>query len=292
MTSSKRRFRIPEITLLFLLTGCGASVPANSDNSAHSDASTVETQTNRGMLANQPNTNSDDFPIYTYDVINVWPHNRNAFTQGLIFKDDILVESTGLNGQSSLRNVDLKSGNVLKQFNVPSQYFAEGLTALGGKLYQLTWQNQKGFVYDAQTFQVESEFSYQGEGWGLTTDGHFLIMSDGSDRIRFLDPVSFEVKRTINVRARHQPVKQLNELEYIKGEIFANIWRTDEVARIDPESGKVVGAIDFRGLLAPQDRDGNTDVFNGIAYDSVNDRLFVTGKHWPKLFEVRLRLKQ
>jgi glutamine cyclotransferase len=291
MKSTIPRSSVPEIILLFLLSGCSGSAPVN-DNSTRADASVVETQADRGTLPNRPGRVTDDFPVYTYDVINVWPHDRNAFTQGLIFKDDILVESTGLNGQSSLRNVDLKSGRVLKQVNVPSQYFAEGLTALDGKLYQLTWQNQKGFVYDRQSFSVESEFSYDGEGWGLATDGHFLILSDGSDRIRFLDPVSFEVKRTINVRARHQPVKQLNELEYIKGEIFANIWMTDEVARIDPETGKVVGAIDFRGLLAPQDRDETTDVFNGIAYDAVNDRLFVTGKRWPKLFEVRLRLKQ
>lgn len=292
MKSSKGRSRVPEITLLLLLTSCGGSVPANSDNSVRPDASTVETQAVRGTLPDPPKTLTDDFPVYTYDVINVWPHNRNAFTQGLIFVDDILVESTGLNGQSSVRDVELKSGNVLKQVNVPSQYFAEGLTVLEGKLYQLTWQNKKGFVYDHKSFRLESEFSYDGEGWGLATDGHLLILSDGSDRIRFLDPVSFEVKRTINVRAHQQPVRQLNELEYIKGEIFANIWMTDEVARIDPDTGRVVGAIDFRGLLAPQDRDATTDVLNGIAYDAVNDRLFVTGKCWPKLFEVRLRVKK
>jgi len=197
-----------------------------------------------------------------------------------------------LNGQSSLRKVDLMSGKVLKQVKVSTQFFAEGLAALDGKIYQLTWQNQKGFVYDQESFQLEREFTYEGEGWGLTTDGQSLILSDGTDCIRFLDPASFEVKRTINVQARHQPVTHLNELEYIKGEIFANIWVTDEVARIDPATGKVVGVIDFTGLLAPEDRDETTDVLNGIAYDAVNDRLFVTGKRWPKLFEVRLRVRQ
>jgi glutamine cyclotransferase len=238
------------------------------------------------------NATKDEFPIYTYDVINVWPHDRSAFTQGLVFLDGVMLESTGLNGQSSLRKVDLETGNVLKRVEVPSQYFGEGLAALNGKLFQLTWQNQKGFVYDLESFQLEKEFSYQGEGWGLTTDGHWLIMSDGTDQIRFLDPSTFEEKRKIIVLGHGRPVIRLNELEYIKGEIYANVWGTDYVVRIDPVTGKVVGLIDFTGLLAAQDRDENTDVLNGIAYDATGDRLFVTGKRWPKLFEVRLKMKK
>ncbi len=225
-------------------------------------------------------------------MLHVWPHERTAFTQGLLFLDGILLESTGLYGQSSLRKVDLETGNVVKRVEVPTQYFAEGLAALNSKLFQLTWQNQKGFVYDLASFRLEQEFSYQGEGWGLTTDGHLLIMSDGTDQIRFLDPGTFEEKRRVAVLAHGRPVLRLNELEYIKGEVFANVWGSDYVVRIDPATGKVVGVIDFTGLLAAQDRTENTDVLNGIAYDAAGDRLFVTGKRWPKLFEVRLKLKK
>jgi len=239
-----------------------------------------------------PDARASQIPIYTYDVVNVWPHDRAAFTEGLVFSDGVLWESTGLNGQSTLRKVDLKTGKVLKQVAVPPQYFAEGLTALNGRLFQLTWQNQKGFVYDLESFQLQRDFTYQGEGWGLTTDGHWLIMSDGTDQIRFLDPDTFEEKQRITVLANGQPVTRLNELEYIKGEIYANVWTTPYVVRINPATGKVVGVIDFTGLLAAQDRDQNTDVLNGIAYDPKGDRLFVTGKRWPKLFEVRLKLKQ
>jgi len=239
-----------------------------------------------------PSKPSDEFKIYTYEVINVWPHNRSAFTQGLLFLDGVLLESTGLNGESSLRREDLRTGDVIQRVEVPSQYFAEGLAALEGKLFQLTWQNQKGFVYDLKSLRLEREFTYLGEGWGLTTDGRRLIMSDGTDQIRFLDPSTLEVKGRIRVTANGQPLNRLNELEYVKGEIFANVWGTDYVVRIDPVTGRVVGMIDFTGLLAAQERDENTDVLNGIAYDAAGDRLFVTGKRWPKLFEVRLKLKE
>ena len=233
-----------------------------------------------------------EIPVFTYKVANTWPHQRNAFTQGLVFLDGALLESTGLNGQSSLRRVELQTGNVLQRTEVPSEYFAEGLATLDGKLFQLTWQNQKGFIYDLHTFKLEGEFSYPGEGWGLTTDGHWLIMSDGTDQIRFLDPKTFKEDHRINVSANGQPVTRLNELEYVKGEIFANIWTTPYVARIDPATGHVVGFIDFTGLLPQEDRDQTTDVLNGIAYDPAGDRLFVTGKDWPKLFEIRLKPKQ
>lgn len=229
---------------------------------------------------------------YTYEVVNVMPHDRAAFTQGLVYLDGDLLESTGLNGESSLRRVELQTGAVRQQVAVPPAYFAEGLAVLGNRAYQLTWQNRKGFVYDLATFRVEQEFAYAGEGWGLTTDGHQLVLSDGTDELRFLDPVTFEVKRKLRVVMVDHPVTQLNELEYVKGEIFANVWGANYVVRIDPATGHVTGLIDFTGLLAPADHSATTDVLNGIAYDAVGDRLFVTGKRWPKLFEVRLKLRQ
>ena len=226
---------------------------------------------------------------YTYEVIATWPHDRTAFTQGLVFRAGGFVESTGLNGQSSLREVELKTGRVLKRIDVAREFFGEGLAVIGDRAYLLTWQHHKGFVYDVDTFRLQREFAYEGEGWGLTTDGHALILSDGTSRIRFLDPATFQVLRTIDVVAAGKPVSQLNELEWINGEIFANVWQTDEIVRIDPATGSVRGVIDFSGLLAPADRGPETDVLNGIAYDAANDRLFVTGKKWPKIFEVKLR---
>ena len=230
--------------------------------------------------------------VYSCEVIKIWPHDRNAFTQGLLFYDGKLFESTGLNGRSSLRKVDLETGQVLRKIDLPTQYFAEGLALLGSNLFQLTWQNQKCFVYDLQTFRKEKEFAFEGEGWGLTTDGKLLIMSDGTDRLRFLDPKTFTVTKTLHVQAAGQPLHRLNELEFVKGEIFANIWQTDFIARIDTGSGKVVGLIDCARLLPSSDYSPGTDVLNGIAYDLDADRLFITGKHWPKLFEVRLKRKQ
>ena len=228
-------------------------------------------------------------PLYTYEVVNTFPHDPAAFTQGLVFLDGVLWESTGLNGQSSLRKVDLKTGAVLKRVEVAAQYFAEGLAILSNKMFQLTWQNHKGFVYDLMSFEKKQEFSYEGEGWGLATDGQQLILSDGTDQIRFLDPATFAVKRTIHVSGMGHVIDRLNELEYIKGEIYANIWGTDFIVRIDPATGNLTGVIDFTGLLPLADRNGNNDVLNGIAYDTAQDRLFVTGKRWPKLFEVRLK---
>ena len=232
-----------------------------------------------------------EVPEYAYQVVNVMPHDPAAFTQGLVYLDGDLLESTGLNGESSLRRVELKTGVVKKRVAVPANYFAEGLAVLGDHAFQLTWQNHKGFVYNLATFQLEKEFSYVGEGWGLTTDGHSLLLSDGTDEIRFLDPATFEVQRTIRVFLVDHPITKLNELEYIKGEIFANVWGANYVVRIDPATGRVTGLIDFTGLLPPEDHSATTEVLNGIAYDAAGDRLFITGKRWPKLFEVRLKLK-
>ncbi len=228
---------------------------------------------------------------YGYEVVNSWPHDTKAFTQGLVFHDGALLESTGQNGLSTLRRVELKTGKVLKKVDVPAQYFAEGVTLLGGKIYQLTWQHGRGFIYDPENFQRVGEFRYDGEGWGLTQDGESLILSDGTSQIRFIDPETFQLRRTLSVRDGGQPLREINELEYVKGEIWANVWHKDMVARIDPRTGGVVGWIDLKGLLAPGEAGDPEAVLNGIAYDEAGDRLFVTGKLWPKLFEIRLKEK-
>ena len=229
---------------------------------------------------------------YTYEVVNTYPHDRNAFTQGLVFHQGLLYESTGMNGASSLRRVELETGKVLMKVDVPAIYFAEGLALFNNRLYQLTWQNQQGFVYDLDSFNVIRGFNYAGEGWGLTHDSRSLILSDGTNRIRFLNPDTFEVQRVITVQDNGRDITQLNELEYIKGEIYANIWYSDRVARVDPQSGRVTAWINLAGLLAPEDRTDPGAVLNGIAYDEASDRLFVTGKYWPKLFEIRLKLRR
>ncbi len=223
-----------------------------------------------------------------YEIVHTYPHDRGAFTQGLLYLDGALYESTGLNGRSSLRKVELETGKVLQKVDVAPQFFAEGLALLDGKLYQLTWQEKRAFVYDLKTFALDTEFPYPYEGWGLTTDGKELILSDGTDEIRFINPANFKVVRSIFVKENGLAVANLNELEYIKGEIFANVWRTDDIVRINPNSGEVTDRINFTGLLKPGDRDSTTDVMNGIAYDAAGDRLFITGKCWPKLFEIKL----
>jgi glutamine cyclotransferase len=235
---------------------------------------------------NAPPSNS---AVSGYEIVKTYPHSREAYTQGLIFHEGKLIESTGQEGRSSVRRVDLETGDILQKVSLPFEYFGEGLTLLNGKLYQLTWQHQKGFIYDPATFQKIGEFSYHGEGWGLTQDGQFLILSDGTNRIRFIDPATFQVKRIISVTDRGAPVHQLNEMEYARGEILANVWHTDKIARIDPESGKVVGWIDLTGLLRKGEVSDEDAVLNGIAYDEATGRLVVTGKMWPKLFEIRLK---
>ena len=262
---------------LLQLTACQTAAP-----------SPVAAQSTEPEQQNMPLTAPVRVPIYTYEVVNVYPHDASAFTQGLVYYQGALFESTGLNGSSSLRKVSLETGQVMKKVDVPSQYFAEGLALFNGKLLQLTWQNRVGFIYDQETFQQVGTFNYSGEGWGLAHDSKSLILSDGTSQIRFLDPNTFQVQRTITVRDRGQTVARLNELEYVNGEIFANIWYTDRVARINPADGSVVGWIELNGLLTPQDS-SRADVLNGIAYDAATNRLFVTGKLWPKLFEIRLK---
>ncbi len=227
---------------------------------------------------------------FNYEVISAYPHDPGAFTQGLVYHQGFLYESTGLEGKSSLRQVDLATGQVLKKVDVPTPYFAEGLALFNNHFYQLTWQSQKAFVYNfdfGPGFAPVKTFSYSGEGWGLTDDGQSLIMSNGSNQIRFLHPETLQIQRTISVTDNDRPVNMLNELEFIKGEIFANIWLTDRIARIDPASGRVTGWINLAGLLTPEERN-RADVLNGIAYDEAGDRLFVTGKLWPKLFQIKL----
>ncbi len=240
-------------------------------------------------LSGDKDTVTDKVPQYDYELVNTFPHDADAYTQGLIFQDGKFLESTGRQGRSSLRRVEPDSGKVLQQVSVPTPYFAEGIALLKGKIYQLTWQHQLGFVYDAVTLEKLGEFTYRGEGWGLTDDGESLIVSDGTNQIRFLDPVDFKVTRTIRVLDRGSPVGRLNELEFVKGEIYANIWTEDRIARIDPNTGRVVGWIQLSGLISPKELRDEEAVLNGIAYDELNDRLFVTGKLWPKLFEIRLK---
>lgn len=231
-------------------------------------------------------------PTYSYEIVHTYKHDPGAFTQGLIYLNGFLYEGTGLNGKSFVRKVKLETGEVLQQIAVPSQYFGEGLTEWGHQLVELTWKAGEGFVYDLFSFRKTRDFKYTGEGWGLTHDNASLIMSDGSAYLRYWDPRTFAEKRRLLVKDAAHPVENLNELEYIKGEIYANIWQTDRIARISPKTGMVIGWIDLSGLLSDSDRTEPGAVLNGIAYDSAADRLFVTGKLWPKLFEIRLKPKK
>jgi glutaminyl-peptide cyclotransferase len=227
-------------------------------------------------------------PIWTYTVVAAFPHDPSAYTQGLVFHDGALYESTGLNGQSSLLRVDLRTGKVLKSIPLSKIYFGEGLAIFQNRIFQLTWLNHTGFVYDLDTFRRVAEFSYEGEGWGLTQDGRSLILSDGTDKVRFINPAGFKTERVISVSLNGKRVTNINELEYIQGEIYANVWQQDILIRIDPANGTVLGLIDLTGLLPEKSADETDSVLNGIAYDEKKDRLFVTGKRWPKLFEIRL----
>ena len=231
-------------------------------------------------------------PVARFRTVRSWPHDPAAFTQGLDFHDGKLYEGTGVEGQSTLREVTLETGEVVRKVNLPGNVFGEGITVLGNRIYQVTWKSQKGYVYDRTSFLRIGEFTYDGEGWGLTNDGASLILSDGSARLRFIDPSTFQVQRTVTVMDGPREVPKLNELEMVKGEIYANVWETHTVARIDPATGKVVGWIDLEGLFTDSDRrrylkpGQAVDVLNGIAYDEGANRLVVTGKWWPRLYEI------
>jgi glutamine cyclotransferase len=227
-------------------------------------------------------------PEYGYELVREYPHDPNAFTEGFLIHDGALWESTGLEGQSNIRKINLETGATLQRSDLPPQFFGEGIVIWKNKLVQLTYKTQVGFVYDLAKLTMQSRFQYPGEGWALTHDGKRLIMSDGTAQLRFWDPETLKETGRITVTDSGKPIDNLNELEYIKGEVFANIWMTDKIARIDPATGQVKGWINLTGLLAVEDRTGNEDVLNGIAYDAKGDRLLVTGKRWPKIYEIKL----
>jgi glutaminyl-peptide cyclotransferase len=262
------------------------------------------TETNENIGANGENINTENGNIETmnkpveispevalkqssYEVINIYPHDNKAFTQGLIYYNGFLYEGTGLNGESSLRKVELETGKVLQKYDLAQEYFGEGITIWNNKIIQLTWQSQKGFIYDLETFEKLGEFSYPTEGWGLTHDDQYLIMSDGSDRLYFLDPETFKEVKQVRVHYNNRSIIRINELEYINGEIFANVWLTDKIIRINPDTGEVNGFYDLQNLTAnePNLRD---NVLNGIAYNPETNHLFVTGKLWSNLYEIKL----
>ena len=246
-----------------------------------------------------PTSYASGIPEYGYEILHTYPHDPLAFTEGLFYLNGFLYESTGLEEQSSVRKVRLETGEVVQKHDLPGQYFGEGIIAWKGRLIQMTYKTEVGFIFDLTTFDKKGEFHYTGQGWAFTTDGKRIYM-DGSPNvnaeesapeIRIWDPETLKETGVIRVTADGQPVANLNELEWVKGEIYANIWQTNRIARINPSTGKVVGWIDLTGLLRPSDRvegDFATDVLNGIAYDAEHDRLFVTGKRWPKLFEIKL----
>lgn len=277
--------------LIFLtLPACGdspavnASLQTPSSNTIKASPAPTSAQTNGA----QPPV---EIPVYSYEIVATYPHDTKAYTQGLVYLDGLLYESTGQYDASSLRKVELKKGKVKKKIDVPGQYFAEGMTILNGKIYQLTWQQHKGFIYDLKDFKLEREFPYEGEGWGLTNDGHSLILSDGTNQLRFIDPATFRVLKTVSVLNDNQPLTEINELEYIHGEIYANVWKTDKIVRIDPQTGRILAWIDLTGLRPNETLSNGENVLNGIAYDEANDRLYVTGKRWPTLYEIRLKRK-
>ena len=234
-------------------------------------------------------TSTKAIPVYGYQVVHAYPHDINAFTEGLFFLNGYLYESTGLDGHSSVRKVKLETGQVVQRATLPPEMFGEGIAPWNGHLIGLTWKAQTGYVLDLASFDTKGQFGYPGEGWGLTHDDTALVMSDGTPDIRFLNPQTLIETHRIHVTAQGKPVDQLNELEWVEGEIYANVWQTDRIARIDPQSGNVVGWIDLKGLLPMKDfMPNHTDVLNGIAYDPATKRLWVTGKFWPKVFEIRL----
>jgi glutamine cyclotransferase len=239
------------------------------------------------LLACSTDSESSDAYATTAEIVAAYPHDRDAFTQGLVIHEGRLFEGTGQYGRSSLREVDLASGQVQRIAPLNRAYFGEGVTIMGDRVFQLTWQNGVGAIYDLESFEVTGVFRYAGEGWGLTHDGEYLILSDGTPTLRFLEPEDFSVVREVEVTGPNGPVARLNELEYINGEVWANIWYEDRIVRINPETGAVVGTIDVSGIY-PAALRSSEEVANGIAYDERNGKIFVTGKNWPQLFEIRL----
>lgn len=276
------RFYLVTILVAAMFSCGGSGEPGNS---------TVKTTPSAETPAADKNV-----PIYGYEVVNVYPHDKDAFTQGLVYRDGFLYESTGQYGESTLRKVDLKTGKVVQKHRVDDKYFAEGMTILNGKVYQLTWRDNLGFIYNLDDFKLANEFRYSGEGWGLTDDGTNLFLSDGTHVIRIINSETMKVGRTLVVMNDDgKPLMQINELEYVKGEIWANVWHSENIgkpnhiARIDPKEGKLLGWINLEGI-SPDDQKRDTEnVLNGIAYDKEGDRIFVTGKNWKKLLEIKIK---
>jgi len=243
-----------------------------------------------GTAVTKPTTASDlRARQVAYEVVNSYPHDPASFTQGLLWRDGGFYESTGQYGQSKLRRLEFPSGRVLKEISLSPELFGEGLALVDSRLIQLTWKSHRGFVYELSTFRLLQEFSYDTEGWGLTYDGKNLILSDGSSDLFYFDPQTFRPVRKLPVRMNGQPIRELNELEFIDGEIWANVWQTDLILRIDPSTGQVTSFLALKGILAPSDKTGMEDVLNGIAYDAEHKRIFVTGKLWPRIFEIRIK---
>jgi len=236
------------------------------------------------------NIYSEEVQKYTYEIINSFPHDKDAFTQGLYYEDGIIYEGTGLNGKSDLRKTNLKTGEIIKKNELPDIYFGEGITILNDKIYQSTWKAKTMFVYnkDIKLLNI-TNFPYQ--CWGLTDNDKYLIMSDGTDKIRYLKPDNFQLVKTLNIKYNGKPIKNINELEYINGKIYANIWQTDLIVIINPKSELVESIVDLSNIINPNDYNYKLNVLNGIAYDQNNDRLFVTGKLWPTIFEIKLVTK-
>lgn len=243
------------------------------------------------QVSNQPPTPSDSQAAQkiSYEVVNTYPHDPQAFLQGLVWYDGGFYESTGLYGESTLRRVEFPSGRVLKKIDLAADLFGEGLALVENHLVQITWQANRGFVYDRDTFRLIREFSYDTEGWGITYDGKNLIMSDGSSTLTYRDPQTYQPVKKLNVTMNGRPVSMLNELEFIEGEIWSNIWQADTIVRINPSTGKVASYLDMRGVLPRESRTGHEDVLNGIAYDGDHKRIFISGKKWPRVLEIKLK---
>jgi glutaminyl-peptide cyclotransferase len=288
---------------LSLASACGGNKSNRSTpnmNANQSNVAATKTQTQQQQTA-MPNAANTSIPVYTYEIVNAFKHDPAAFTEGLFFLDGFLYESTGEEGKSNLRKVEIETGKVLTQQNLSPKSFGEGTTVLNGKIYQLTYKEETAFVYDAETLKMLKQFRYQGQGWGLTSDGTNLYMTDSTHVIRVIDPETFKTVRTISVfREDGKPLMNVNELEWIKGELWSNVWHSEDpqilgkpnhIARIDPQSGKLLGWIDLDGISPDDIKRDSENTLNGIAYDAANDRIFVTGKQWRKLFEIKIKPK-
>jgi glutaminyl-peptide cyclotransferase len=280
------------ITFAVFAASCKNSTSANRPNVNNNSAANA----NKTVVAPAPA--ADKIPVYTYEIVNTFKHDPKAFTQGLVYENGFLYESTGQTGESTLRKVELESGKVLQKHDVDDDIFAEGMTILNGKIYQITWQDGVCFVYDLKNFKLLEELKYNGEGWGLTNDGTNLVMSDGTHIIKFLDPQTLKTVRALPIfQETGKPLFKINELEYVKGEIWANIWHSEEIgkpnhiARIDPNSGKLLGWINLQEISPDDVARDEENTLNGIAYDAGGDRIFVTGKNWKNLFEIKIKPK-